>query len=82
MMCAVGRVRDEWRGRGMSQRTDNTPYHKRSGVRNVRERRLFVLQPRYYLVEEEVSVHYKRAYHIFCSCIKRTAIRASQKVSQ
>src|SRR5437899_12429375 len=43
----------------MFRRSDNSLFHKQSGVGNVRKRRLLALRPCDYLVREEVSVHYK-----------------------
>ena len=60
-MCAVERVGDEWAWREMFRRADSSPFHKRSGVGHVKERRLLALRPRDYVVREEIAVHYKKS---------------------
>src|SRR5260370_21520236 len=62
----------------MSRRRDNSSSNKRSGVGNVKEHRLLVLRSYESLLGEEVSVHYRRGYHIFgfCSKFKRGLNRA------
>src|SRR5215467_9190555 len=49
---------------GLFQRIENDPFHKRSGVRSVKEQRLLALRLRNYKIGEEVAIHYERGYHI------------------